>query len=208
MPFPLTLRSPRQLADELYPAVTPAGSPLPVFLDRADGSVRDVTARSLKLRTQRGGHVRDGVVLRGGLDLLLTDARLVITGGRPTPDSVLAGHVPLDWIVAVGGSSSGSLFRNDALRLVVQIATGEYRVLTFTFDTDLDVHELAQDLARRTARHWLEKHGGGDFAHRWHVLASAERLSAPDGEFALHAMPEHRRVPGPARGVEQLCVPA
>lgn len=206
MPFPLALRSPRQLADEFYPAVTPAGSPLPVYLDRADGSVRDVTARSLKLRTQRDGHVRDGVVLRGGLDLLLTDARLVITGGRPTPDSVLAGHVPLDQIVAVGGSSSGSLFQNDALRLVIRIASGEYRVLTFTFDTEMDVHELAQDVARRTALLWLETHGGGDFAGRWHALASVARLHAPDGEFALHSMPEYRRV-SPS-GAEQLCVPA
>ena len=206
MPFPLAIRSPRQFADELYPAVTPAGSPLPVFLDGWDGAVRTLAPRSLAIHTQHVGHVSEGAVVRGDLELLVTDSRVVIVGGRPTPDSVQAGHIPLDRIVAVGGSATARPFRGDALRLVIQLDTGEYRVLTFDVGSDVDVHELAQDIARRTARHWLDVHGGGELLHTWRAVADAERLTAARGEFALHSMPEHRRVA--SRGADQLCVPA
>ncbi|MDO7867840.1 hypothetical protein [Nocardioides jiangxiensis] len=209
MPFPVALRSHRLMADELYPVVNPAGSELPVVLRDEDGAVRDLEARSLAIRTQRDGHVRDGIVVRrGGVDVLVTDARVVFTGGRPAADCILAGHVRLDWIVAVGASAGHGFLRGDALRLVIQLDDGDYTVLTLTFDTDVDVHELAQDIARRTAHHWLATAASSPLVERWRTMAAAARLADEAGDFALHWMPEHLRVAAPLAAADQLVVPA
>lgn len=206
MPFPIAIRSPRQLPDGLYPVVR-AGAGLPVVLTAADGGVRDLTARTMTIRTQNGGHVRDSVsVRRGGIDVLVTDSRVVLTGARPTPDSVLAGHVLLEWIVAVGGSTGRGLFSDDALRLVVRMENGDYHVITLVLDGDVDVHEVAQDIARRTAVRHLATHSGGSRETAWRGLTGVARQSAPPGEFALHWMPTHVAVPTVA--AERLGVPA
>lgn len=206
MPFPLAIRSPHQLADELYPVVR-AGAGLPVALTVEDGGVRDLAARTMTVRTQNGGHVRESVsVRRGGIDLLVTDSRVVFTGARPTPDSVLAGHVLLEWIVAVGGSTGRRLFGEDALRLVLRRDNGDYHVITLVLDGDVDVHEVAQDIARRTAVRHLATHSGGARESAWRGLVGVARQSAPAGEFALHWMPTHVAVPTVV--AERLGVPA
>ena len=209
VPFPVALRSHRLVADELYPVVNPAGSELPVVLRDEDGAVRDLRARSLTIRTQREGHVRDGIVVRrGGVDVLVTDARVILTGARPTADSILAGHVRLDWIVAVGACAGRGLLRGDALRLVIQLDNGDYHVLTLTFESDVDVHELAQDIARRTARHWLATAASAPMVSRWTSLSGAAKMTAEPGEFALYWTPEHVQVADPVSSYERLVVPA
>jgi hypothetical protein len=193
----------------LYPVVTPSGAALPVLLGDDDGAVRDLTARSLTIRTQRDGHVRERVaVRRGGVDVLVTDSRVILAGARQPADSLLAGHIRLDWIVAVGGCTERGVFRGDALRLVLQFDNGDYSVVTLSFDSDLDVHELAQDIARRTAARWLATHVAGPLTERWSALASVARQSAEHGEFALIWMPSHARVIDPALTVGRLGVPA
>lgn len=209
MPFPLAIRSQHQLPDDLYPVVLRAGSALPVALYAGDGAVRDVAASSLVVRTQHNGHVREAAsVRRGGVDVRVTDERVILVGARPTPDSILVGHVLLDWVVAVGGSTGRGLFRGDALRLVLQMDSGDYQVLTLTLDGDVDVHELAQDIARRTARRWLARESSSPLVTRWRALADAPRLTAEHGAFALHWTPSHTRVVTQVCSLERAGVPA
>lgn len=209
MPFPLAIRSPHQLSDELYPVVRTDDAGRPVALDARDGAVRELVARSVTVRTQNNGHVRDGVsVRRGGVDVLVTDARIILVGTRPTPDSLLAGHVLLDWIVAVGGSTSRGFFRDDALRLVIRMMNGDYHVLTLVLQGDVDVHEVAQDIARRTAVRHLSTHVGGARERAWQGLAGVAKQTAAPGEFALHWMPTHVAVPLLDPAIERLGVPA
>ena len=208
MPFPIAIRSQHQLRDELYPVVLGPESALPVALSAEDGAIRDLVSRSMSVRLQHNGHVRDAMsVRRGGVDVLVTDARVILMGARQTPDSMLTGHVLLDWIVAVGGSSVRGLFRDDALRLVLQMDGGDYRVVTLTFDSDADVHEIAQDIARRTAARHLAARPGGVREGVWQAMAAVGRKHAADGEFALHWMPSHVVVPDPV-APERLGVPA
>lgn len=196
--FPLACRSPRQLPDARFPVIAARNAPCPVVLTPEDGALRSIPMRSLTVNVQREGHVRGAAWLgRGAGDLLVTDSRVIVVGDRPTPDTLMAGHVLLDWIVAVGGCAEGSRFRDDALRVVIQLDTGEYRVLTFTFAAGVDVHEVAQDIARRTARSWLASQGSSPLVRRWHALAEAAKLTAEDGEFALHWTPSHTRVAAP-----------
>lgn len=207
--FPLATRSQHQRSDGRYPIVASTGSVCPVVLDAADGDVRRAAMRSLSIQAQHKGHVRDTTLQRRGAgDLIVTDARVILAGSRPTPDSLVTGHVLLDWIVAVGGCSAGGRLRGDALRLVLQLDNGEYHVVTITFHHDVDVHELAQDIARRTARRWLAEQGSSPLASRWSELAGAERLSAPAGEFALHFTPSHSRVTAPAGALDRMGIPA
>lgn len=209
MPFPLAIRSQHQLPDVLYPVVTPSGAALPVLLSDEDGAVRDLTARTLTIHAQREGHVRDRLaVRRGGVDVLVTDARVVLAGARQSADSVLAGHVLLDWIVAVGGCTERGAFRGDALRLVLQFDNGDYSVVTLTFDGELDVHELAQDIARRTADRWLATHVAAPLTPRWTAMAAVAKKTAGHGEFALHWMPSHTLVVDPALTLGRIGVPA
>lgn len=209
MPFPLAIRSPHQLSDELYPVVRSDDAGHPVALNTGDGAVRELVARSVTVRTQNNGHMRDGVsVRRGGVDVLLTDARVILVGARPTPDSLLVGHVLLDWVVAVGGSTGRGFFRDDALRLVIRIANGDYHVLTLVLQGDVDVHEVAQDIARRTAVRHLATHVGGARERAWQGLTGVAKQTAAPGEFALHWMPTHVAVPLPGLAVERIGVPA
>lgn len=209
MPFPLAIRSPHQLSDELYPVVRSDDAGHPVALHAGDGEVRELVARSVTVRPQNNGHMRDGVsVRRGGVDVLVTDARVILVGARPTPDSLLVGHVLLDWVVAVGGSTSRRFFRDDALRLVIRMANGDYHVLTLVLQGDVDVHEVAQDIARRTAVRHLATHVGGARERAWQGLAGVAKQAAAPGEFALHWMPTHVAVPLPGPAVERIGVPA
>lgn len=209
MPFPLAIRSPYQVSDELYPDVLRPGLGFPVALTADDGAVRDLAAGSVTIRTQHQGHMRGAVsVRRGGVSVLVTDARVILTGARPAAESLLAGHVQHDWLVAVGGSSGRGLFRGNALRLVLQMDSGDYQVVTLAFDGDVDVHELAQDIARRAARRRLAADASAPFDRRWLELAEAPRLAATDGEFALHWMPEHTRVVTQMCALERAGVPA
>lgn len=207
--FPLAHRTQHQRPDARFPVVAAHGSACPVVLDAEDGDVRWASMRALSIQAQREGHVRETVAIRRGAgDVLVTDARVVLVGSRPMADTLMTGHVLLDWIVAVGGCASGSRFRGDALRLVLQFDDGEYHVVTLTFEGDVDVHELAQDIARRTAQRWLGLQGASPLVRRWHALAEAERLTAEDGEFALHFTPSHTRVTAPVAGLERAGVPA
>lgn len=207
--FPVAFRSQQQAPDARFPVVAARGSACPVVLAAEDGDVRWVAVRALSVQAQREGHVRETFAIRRGAgDVLVTDARVVLVGSRPTTDTLMTGHVLLDWIVAVGGCTSGSRFRDDALRLVLQFEDGEYHVVTLTFEDDVDVHELAQDIARRTARRWLSVQGASSLVRDWETLAEAPRLVAEEGEFALHVAPSHTRVAAPAIGLERGGVPA
>ncbi len=196
MSFPLVLRSPLQSGDHLRPAMSTFGDGLPVVLDEADGAVRDLTASGITVREQDNGHVRVTHRSRRATDVLVTDARVILVGERHA-DRLAAGHVRLDWIVAVGGSTGRGFFRSDELRLVLQHADGAYAVVTLAFDSDVDVHEVAQDIAQRAAQAWLAT-GTGPDVQQWQALASAPKLAAPEGEFALHFAPSYVRVAGAA----------
>lgn len=207
--FPLACRSQHQQPDDRFPVVAARGSVCPVVLGADDGDVRRVELRSLSVQAQRDGHVRDALSLRRSAgELFVTDSRVVLSVSRPTPDTLLAGHVLLDWAVAVGGSTGAGRFRDDALRLVIELTQGEYVVVTATFDEAVDVHELAQDIARRTARRWLAVQGPSPLVRRWEALAEAPRLEAAPGEFALHFTPSYTRVTAPCQVLDRAGVPA
>jgi hypothetical protein len=198
MPFPIvTVRSLHHEPDELFPVIAAPSADLPVVMRSDDGETLGVRAREITVRTQNDGHVRELVtVRRRGIDVLVTDSRVVVSAEHASPHGVLAGHVKYPWLVAVGGSSGNGRFDDDELRLVVQRSGGDFAVLTIGFEPDADVHGLAQEIAQRAARLWLEMHPGvkGEFAERWESVADAARGKAPAGEFALHWMPEHVRV--------------
>lgn len=198
MPFPIvTVRSLHHEPDELFPVVAAPSADLPVVMHSDDGEAISVLARELAVRTQNDGRVRELVtVRRRGIDVLITDSRVVVTAEHASPHGVLAGHVKYPWLVAVGGSAANGRFADDELRLVVQRSGGDYAVLTIGFEPDTDVHGLARDIARRAARLWLETHPGvmNESADRWREMAEVHRAKAKAGEFALHWMPEHVRV--------------
>lgn len=198
MPFPIvTVRSHHNDPDDLFPVISAPAADLPVVLHSDDGETLGFQAREITVRTQHDGHVRELVtVRRRGIDVLVTDARVVVSAEHAGHHGVLAGHVKYPWLVAVGGSTGNGRFDDDELRLVVQRSAGDYAVLTVGFDSGVDVHGLAQDIAQRACRLWLEMHPGvkGETAEHWAAMAEVARGDAPAGEFALHWMPEHVRV--------------
>jgi hypothetical protein len=198
MPFPIvTVRSHHHEPDELFPIVAPPQADMPVVMHADDGEIVSAQAREMTVRTQHDGHVRELVtVRRRGIDVRVTDARVVVSAEHSPHHGVLAGHVKYPWLVAVGGSMSNSRFSDDELRLVVQRSGGDYAVLTLGFEPDADVHGMARDIAQRAARLWLEMHPGAhdERAEQWLSVAEAQRGKAKAGEFALHWMPEHVKV--------------
>jgi len=212
MPFPIvTVRSRHHEPDELFPIVSSPAADLPVVMHSDDGETLSLRAREITVRTQHEGHVRELVtVRRRGIDVLVTDSRVVVTADHASPDGVLAGHVKYPWLVAVGGSTSNGRFSDDVLRLVVQRSGGDYAVMTIGFEPDADVHGLARDIARRAARLWLEMHPGvmSESADNWRAMAEVHRGKAKAGEFALHWMPEHVTVDSLARPQVRFDSPA
>lgn len=212
MPFPIvTVRSVHNEPDELFPVIAAPSADLPVLMHADDGETLGVRAREITVRTQNDGHVRELVtVRRRGIDVLITDSRVVVSAEHASPHGVLAGHVKYPWLVAVGGSTGNGRFADDELRLVVQRSGGDYAVLTIGFEPDMDVHGLARDIAHRAARLWLEMHPGvkGEAADRWRAAADVQRGKAKAGEFALHWMPDHVRVDSLTRPLVRFDSPA
>lgn len=212
MPFPIvTIRSHHHEPDDLFPVVAAPTADLPVVLHSDDGATLGVQAREITVRAQHDGHVRELVtVRRRGIDVLITDSRVVVSSEHAGHHGVLAGHVKYPWLVAVGGSTGSSRFDDDELRLVVQRSAGDYAVLTIGFDAGVDVHALAQDIAQRASRLWLEMHPGvtSEAAEQWEAMADVARGDAPAGEFALHWMPEHVRVDNLTRPMVRFDSPA
>ena len=198
MSFPIVaVRTSHHAPDELFPLVAPPEADLPVVLHADDGHAMAVTAREISVRTQFEGRVRELVaVRRRGVEVTITDARVIVTCERAPHGSVLAGHVKYPWLVAVGGSQREGRFDDDELRLIVQRSAGDYAVLTIGFEDGVDVNGLAQEIAHRAADLWLETHPDGrqENTALWQGIATAEKLHAAKGEFALHWMPDHIRV--------------
>lgn len=198
MPFPIVaVRTPHHAPNDLFPLVAPPEADLPVVLHADDGHAMSVTAREISVRAQLEGRVRDLVALRRrGVELVITDARVIVTCEHAPHGSVLAGHVKYPWLVAVGGSQREGRFDDDELRLIVQRSAGDYAVLTIGFEDGVDVHGLAQEIAHRAAGMWLASHPDGRHENTalWQGVAASEKLDAVKGEFALHWMPDHVRV--------------
>jgi hypothetical protein len=211
MSFPIVaVRTPQHAPDELFPLVAPAEADLSVVLHADDTGPMALTAREISVRTQFEGRVRDLVaVRRRGVEVVITDARVIVTCERAVRGSVLAGHVKYPWLVAVGGSDRRGRFDDAELRMIVQRSAGDYAVLTIGFEPAVDVNGLARDIARRAAALWLETQSDGvdESTPLWQALATAERLEGEQGEFALHWMPEHIRVDSLSRPAVRSDVP-
>lgn len=197
MLFPLDVRAPLEAGDDLRPETSTFGAGLPVVLDDADGAVRDLAATRLAVGHMSDGDLRRAFSSRRRPDALVTDSRVVFSSGR-RGTRLVVGHVRYDWLVAVGGREGGP-FRGNELRLDLQHASGEYAVVTLSFDRSIDVHEVAQDIIRRAALHWLTLRGGDVTtpawqAESWQPLLQAPKAVAPRGEFAMHLAPSYERV--------------
>lgn len=203
MNFPiLDLRSPAHGHDALFPVVAPPEAGRTLVLHADDLDVAEYRARDITVKTQLDGHVQELLtVRRRDVAVTVTDARVTLACEPVTPHGILAGHVKLPWLVAVGGSSRHGRFDNDELRLIVQRELGDYAVLDIGFSDGTDVAEVAADIARRAARLWLETHPGStsETTGSWREVAHAQRAEAPRGEFHLHWMPEHVPVAGMSR---------
>jgi hypothetical protein len=216
MSFPMvTVRSLEHAPDARFPVMAAPGTGRLVTLEPDDGAVSTLRVREVAVRTQLDGNVREVVhVRRHGSELMLTDARVVVSSTHVEGRSIVTGHVRYPWLVAVGGSRADGRHGLDELRLIVRCAGGDYAVLTLGFDRHVDrsrprhldggadVYGLAADVADRAARSWLREHPGVDSAQRagWEAMVGARRKIARPGEFALHWMPEYVRVPEVANG--------